>query len=111
MFREIRCKRKTIKIALTLRSLRLCGEKIILNPTYNNAETRFTCVRYGNVLGSRGSVVPLFRQRILQGRPLPVTDPEMTRFLLTLSQAIDLVFHAMIHGKDEADKLRIALEL
>ena len=49
------------------------------------------CVRYGNVLYSRGSVVPLFLERILQGRPLPVTVPEMTRFLLPLPQAVSLV--------------------
>jgi UDP-glucose 4-epimerase len=49
------------------------------------------CVRYGNVLYSRGSVVPLFLERIQQGRPLPVTVPEMTRFLLPLPQAVGLV--------------------
>lgn len=91
---------KAVKPVNVMGMTKALGEKIILNPTYNNAETRFTCVRYGNVLGSRGSVVPLFRQRIQEGRPLPVTDPKMTRFLLTLPQAIDLVFHAMIHGKD-----------
>jgi UDP-glucose 4-epimerase len=56
-------------------------------------------VRYGNVIGSRGSVVPLFGQRIAQNRPLPITNPAMTRFLLTLPEAIDLVLHATVHGR------------
>ena len=54
-------------------------------------ETRFAVVRYGNVLGSRGSVVPLFRRRIELGEPLPITDDRMTRFWITLEQAVEFV--------------------
>jgi len=54
-------------------------------------ETQFVCVRYGNVLGSRGSIVPLFRKQMLNGGSITITDPTMTRFWLTLGQAVDLV--------------------
>lgn len=60
--------------------------------------TRISCVRYGNVLSSRGSVVPLFQRQIALGRRLTVTDPEMTRFLLTLEDAVDLVLFATENG-------------
>jgi UDP-glucose 4-epimerase len=57
------------------------------------------CVRYGNVLYSRGSVVPRFVEQILQGRPMTITAPEMTRFLLTLQDAVDLIKFALGHGE------------
>jgi UDP-glucose 4-epimerase len=62
-------------------------------------ETRFISVRYGNVLASRGSVIPLFRDQIKRGGPVTVTDPEMTRFLLGLDQAVDAVFAAIKHAR------------
>jgi UDP-glucose 4-epimerase len=58
-------------------------------------KTRFICVRYGNVLASRGSVIPLFLDQIANGGPVTVTVPEMTRFLLTLDTAVDTVFAAL----------------
>ena len=54
-------------------------------------DTRMAVVRYGNVMGSRGSVVPFFQQKIAAGEPLPITDPRMTRFWITLPQAVDFV--------------------
>ena len=74
-------------------------EKIVCSQNQIGGKTVFCCVRYGNVMGSRGSVIPLFRQQIENGQPMTVTVPEMTRFLLTLDQSIGLVLHAMIHAQ------------
>ena len=62
-------------------------------------KTTFCCTRYGNVMASRGSVIPLFIKLIKQGKPLTVTDPEMTRFLMSLDDAVDLVLYAYTHGQ------------
>jgi UDP-glucose 4-epimerase len=58
-------------------------------------ETRFVCVRYGKVLASRGSVIPLFHDQIRSGGPVTLTDKRMTRFLLSLDQAVDTIFAAV----------------
>jgi len=60
-------------------------------------DTLFGVVRYGNVLGSRGSIIPLYRELILEDKPLPITDTRMNRFFLTLDQAIGLVIYATEH--------------
>jgi UDP-glucose 4-epimerase len=70
-------------------------ERIITAANILNPQTRFICVRYGNVLASRGSVIPLFHDQIRNGGPVTVTVPEMTRFLLSLDQAVDTVFRAL----------------
>ena len=70
-------------------------ERIITTANILNPETRFICVRYGNVLASRGSVIPLFHEQIKNGGPVTITVPEMTRFLLSLNQAVDTVFAAL----------------
>lgn len=57
-------------------------------------KSKFAVVRYGNVIGSRGSIVPYFKQLIKENKPLPITHPSMTRFLITLQQAVELVFYA-----------------
>jgi FlaA1/EpsC-like NDP-sugar epimerase len=69
-------------------------ERILIEANIGN-DTRFACVRYGNVIASRGSVVPLFLEQIEQGGPVTITMKEMTRFLLTLDQAVDTVLAAV----------------
>lgn len=69
-------------------------ERIFINANVHCRNTRFVCVRYGNVLASRGSVVPLFVQQIRDGGPVTVTTPEMTRFLLSLEDATEAIWRA-----------------
>lgn len=73
-------------------------ERIFLNAGARCPSTRFVCVRYGNVLASRGSVIPLFKEQIKRGGPVTVTTREMTRFLLSLDDAVDVVFAAVEDG-------------
>jgi FlaA1/EpsC-like NDP-sugar epimerase len=70
-------------------------ERIFTSANILNRRTRFICVRYGNVLASRGSVIPLFHEQIRRGGPITITAPDMTRFLLSLNQAVDTVFAAL----------------
>jgi len=65
----------------------------------DNRNTEIVCTRYGNVFGSSGSVIPLFKQLKEEGKPLTITDRDMTRFFMTMDQALDLVLYAMIHGQ------------
>jgi UDP-glucose 4-epimerase len=73
------------------------AERIITN---HSGATVCTSLRYGNVLGSRGSVVPLFLQQITEGRPVTITDPNMTRFVLTLEEAVKLSLKCLCDGED-----------
>ncbi|MGG1551501.1 polysaccharide biosynthesis protein [Paenibacillus ferrarius] len=70
------------------------GEKLMVRANDLSQTTRFVCIRGGNVLGTNGSVVPFFKSRILQGEDIPLTHMEMTRFFLTLSEAIGLLLRA-----------------
>jgi UDP-N-acetylglucosamine 4,6-dehydratase len=76
---------------------KLCQEKIFVqgNAYAAQRETRLACVRYGNVVGSRGSVVPVFREQLARDGRITITDERMTRFWITLPQAVDLVLHAL----------------
>lgn len=65
----------------------------------NQTDTTICITRYGNVMGSRGSVIPLFYKLIEEGKPLTITNPEMTRFMMTLDDAVDLVLYAFENGK------------
>ena len=77
-------------------------EKVIVAKSRNLEEldTTICCTRYGNVMASRGSVIPLFVDQIRQGKPLTITDPNMTRFMMTLDDAVDLVLYAFEHGEN-----------
>jgi UDP-glucose 4-epimerase len=74
-------------------------ERIFIQANMRCPQTRFVCVRYGNVLASRGSVIPLFHDQIRRGGPLTITTPEMTRFLLSLDDAVDTIFAAVREGQ------------
>ena len=63
-----------------------------------DAQTTICCTRYGNVMASRGSVIPLWVEQMMDGNPITITDPEMTRFMMTLDDAVDLVIYAFTHG-------------
>lgn len=69
-------------------------------PRGKKSNTTFCLTRYGNVMASRGSVIPLFVNQMLEGKPLTVTDPQMTRFLMSLEESVDLVVHAFLHGNN-----------
>ena len=62
------------------------------------APTTICCTRYGNVMASRGSVIPLWVEQMMEGKPITITDPNMTRFMMTLDDAVDLVIYAFQHG-------------
>ncbi len=84
---------KAINPTNTYGATKLLAEKLVqaANFSKGNAKTRFVAVRFGNVMGSRGSVIPLFRNQVKEGRTITVTDPTMTRFMMTLSQAVKLI--------------------
>jgi UDP-N-acetylglucosamine 4,6-dehydratase len=77
------------------------AEKLMVAKSRNQLvdETVFCATRYGNVMASRGSVIPLFVTQLKEGKPLTLTDPNMTRFLMSLEDSVDLVLYAFEHGK------------
>ncbi|AHB75675.1 MULTISPECIES: polysaccharide biosynthesis protein [Pandoraea] len=74
-------------------------EKVAVAKSRTSNGTVINVTRYGNVMCSRGSVIPLFTNQIRSGQPITITDPAMTRFMMTLDDAVDLVFFAFEHGK------------
>ena len=73
-------------------------EKVAIAASRNSGETIVCLTRYGNVMASRGSVIPLFLKQIQEGNPITITDPKMTRFLMSLEEAVELVIFAFEHG-------------
>ena len=73
-------------------------EKVAVAKSRNSGNTKICCTRYGNVLCSRGSVIPLWISQIKEGNPITITEPKMTRFIMSLDEAIDLVLYAFEHG-------------
>ncbi len=86
---------KAVKPVNAMGTSKAMMEKLVCSQNQFGGSTTFCCVRYGNVMGSRGSVIPLFLRQIREEAPLTLTVPHMTRFLMTLDQSVDLVFHAM----------------
>lgn len=74
-------------------------EKVAVAKSRNSVETIINVTRYGNVMASRGSVIPLFIEQIRAGNPITITDPNMTRFMMTLDDAVDLVLFAFKNGR------------
>ena len=87
---------KAVKPVNVMGMTKALQERLVLHGNLSRANkgTKLACVRYGNVLRSRGSVIPFFRSQLTQGKRLTITDEQMTRFLLTLNDAIDLVLYA-----------------
>jgi UDP-glucose 4-epimerase len=74
-------------------------ERVFVRANLECPDTRFICVRYGNVLASRGSVIPLFYEQIRNNGPVTITTKDMTRFLLSLNEAVDTIFEAIKHAR------------
>lgn len=87
---------KAVNPINTMGASKLLAEKLILDANFfkGNRRTVFSCARFGNILGSRASVIPLFIERIKNGLPLQVTNPEMTRFVTPIRDAVDAIFKA-----------------
>ncbi len=75
-------------------------EKIAVAKSRYSGDTRICCTRYGNVMCSRGSVIPLWIDQIREGAPITLTEPKMTRFIMSLEEAVDLVLFAFEHGQN-----------
>jgi UDP-N-acetylglucosamine 4,6-dehydratase/5-epimerase len=74
-------------------------ERVVVSKGRNIKDTMIACTRYGNVMASRGSVIPLFIDQVKNGKPITITDPNMTRFMMSLDQAVDLVLFAFENGE------------
>lgn len=75
-------------------------EKVAVAKSRNSRSTKICCTRYGNVMCSRGSVIPLWIDQIKNGQPITITEPTMTRFIMSLDEAVDLVLFAFEHGEN-----------
>lgn len=89
---------KAVKPVNVMGMTKALQERVFARANLDVPDTRFVIVRYGNVLASRGSVIPLFHEQIRHGGPVTITHPEMTRFLLSLDEAVDVIFAAVKEG-------------
>ena len=92
---------KAVSPLNTYGATKLLMEKMFVAANFykgTHYNTKFSCVRYGNVLGSRGSLVPTMIERIKEGKSVTITDPKMTRFNITMNQALDLIFRGLSEG-------------
>ena len=87
---------KAVNPCNTMGATKLLGEKLMISANYySGKETVFSCVRFGNVMGTKGSVIPIFKKQIESGQDVTVTDPEMTRFMMSKSEAVKLIIDGM----------------
>jgi len=93
---------KAANPANVMGATKLLAERLTLaaNSYKGNKRTAFSCVRFGNVIGSRGSVIPTFIRQIKEGGPVTITEPEMTRFIMRISKSVDLILKAGEFSKD-----------
>ncbi len=87
---------KAVNPISVMGATKLLEERLTISANYykGDRKTAFSCVRFGNVLDSRGSVIPLFEEQIKKGAPVTITDPNMTRFIMSIPKAVELVFKA-----------------
>jgi len=85
---------KAVNPINTMGATKLLSEKLIMNANFGESKTRFSCVRFGNVLDSDGSVIPIFRHQIMAGGPITITSEDMTRFFMSLDDATYLILKA-----------------
>ena len=85
---------KAVNPVNVMGATKLLCERLTVSANKYSRQTKFSCVRFGNVLDSRGSVVPLFKEQIRRGGPVTITDPDMTRFVMTILKAAELVLKA-----------------
>jgi UDP-N-acetylglucosamine 4,6-dehydratase/5-epimerase len=92
---------KAVSPSNTYGASKLLMERLFIGANFYKGDhkTKFICVRYGNVLGSRGSILPIFVDSIISKRKIPITDPTMTRFNITINEAVNLVLRAVQYGK------------
>ena len=92
---------KSVSPLNTYGATKLLMERLFVSANFykGNHKIRFVCVRYGNVMGSRGSVIPIFVNQIKSGKNITITDPNMTRFNITMDEALNLIFRALENGK------------
>lgn len=93
---------KAVNPINTMGATKLLGEKLTLNADLGDNITKFSCVRFGNVLGSSGSVLPIFARQIIKGGPVTLTSPKMTRFCMSIRNAVSLILRVppLMQGKD-----------
>jgi FlaA1/EpsC-like NDP-sugar epimerase len=106
---------KAVRPSSVMGASKRMGELLVQSQRHQNA-TRFACVRFGNVMSSRGSVIPLFQKQIAQGGPVTLTDPEVSRYFMTIPEAVQLVIqvgvlngeNGSIYVLDMKDPIRVA---
>jgi FlaA1/EpsC-like NDP-sugar epimerase len=90
---------KAVRPTNTMGATKRCAELVLQALSEKQNDTKFTMVRFGNVLNSSGSVIPLFKKQIKEGGPVTVTDKSITRYFMTISEAVELVIQAGAMGK------------